>query len=37
MNSPLDLIGKLAMASNNSLYQHNKLSSRVDWKTKIIK
>ena len=37
MNSPLELIGKLAMASNNSLYQHNKFSSRVDRKTKIIK
>ena len=37
MNWPLDLIGKLAMASNNSLYQHNKLYSRVDWKTKIVK
>ena len=37
MSSPLDLIAKLAMASNNSLYQHNKFSSRVDWKTKINK
>ena len=37
MNSPLELIGKLAMASIYNLYQHNEFFSRVDWKTKIIK
>ena len=33
MNSPLELIAKLAMASNNSLYQHNEFASRFDCKT----